>query len=94
MLRSFRKYHRTLAIIMTLPLALTILTGLGYTFFDEWLHLDGIGEFLIQLHTGELVGLGEIYPILNGIGAIGLLITGVTMTGLMRRKRTPSSANE
>jgi uncharacterized iron-regulated membrane protein len=87
MVRNFRKYHRFLAIIMTLPLALTILTGLGYTLSEDWLHLENLGEFLIGLHTGEIFGLEEIYPILNSLGAIGLLITGITMTGLMRRKR-------
>jgi hypothetical protein len=87
MVRTFRKYHRTLAIIMTLPLGLTILTGFGYTFFDEWLHMDSLGHFLMELHTGEILGLDEIYPILNGLGALGLLVTGVSMTRLIKAKR-------
>lgn len=94
MMRSFRKYHRTLSIIMALPLGLTILTGLGYTFFDEWLHMGSVGGLMLRLHTGELVGLGGIYPILNGLGALGLLITGITMTGVMRRKGRASKASE
>ncbi|PZV07651.1 MAG: peptidase [Leptolyngbya sp.] len=92
MVRTFRKYHRSLAIIMALPLGLTILTGLGYTIFEDWLHLDGVGEFLIGLHTGELVGLEDIYPVLNGLGAIGLVITGIVMSGLTKsRRKSPAS---
>lgn len=87
MVRNFRKYHRALAILMALPLGLTILTGLGYTVFEDWLHVEGLGRFLIELHTGELLGLEEIYPVLNGLGAIGLVITGVVMSGLMKTRR-------
>jgi uncharacterized membrane protein affecting hemolysin expression len=38
--RIFRKYHRTLAIILCLPLLVTILTGVGYSIFDEWLEQE------------------------------------------------------
>jgi hypothetical protein len=44
--RTFRKYHRSLAIILSLPLILTVLTGVGYTIFEEWFGQDKIGEFL------------------------------------------------
>ncbi|HEY9762667.1 MAG TPA: peptidase [Trichocoleus sp.] len=95
MIRSFRKYHRTLSIIMMLPLGLTILSGLGYTIFSDWLKMGSVGGFLLRLHTGDLVGLGQIYPILNGLGALGLLITGISLTGVMRRKgRSPSPSKE
>lgn len=88
MLRSLRKYHRQIAIILCLPLFLTVLSGMGYTIFDEWLHIDSAGEFLLKLHTLELLHLEKIYPILNGLGLIGLLITGATMTGLFRQRST------
>jgi len=84
--RTFRKYHRSLAIILFLPLILTILTGVGYTIFDEWFGQDKIGEFLLGVHTFEFLGLQKIYPLLNGLGLIGLLITGLTMTGLFKKQ--------
>jgi len=31
MIKPFRKYHRTLAIIATFPLILTVITGMGHT---------------------------------------------------------------
>ncbi|MDZ7961784.1 MAG: peptidase [Aulosira sp. DedQUE10] len=84
--RMFRKYHRQIAIVLCIPLFLTVLTGMGYTIADEWFHQGELGEFLLRIHTFEILRLGKIYPILNGLGLIGLLITGVSMTGLFRKR--------
>lgn len=89
MLRAFRKYHRQIAIIAALPLLVTVISGVGFSIFDEWLHQDEIAEFLIKLHTFEILGIGKIYPILNGIGLLGLLVTGFTMTGLFKKRPQP-----
>lgn len=89
MKRIFRKYHRILAPILFLPLMLTVLTGMLATVVGEWHLGSGLISrgFLMSLHTGEIFGLEAIYPVLNGIGIIGLLITGITMSGLFRRSR-------
>jgi hypothetical protein len=87
--RLFRKYHRWIAILLCLPLVTTVLTGMGYTIADEWLHQDELGEFLMSIHTFEVLNLGDIFPILNGIGLLGLLITGLTMTSLFRKPSRP-----
>ena len=57
MLRTFRKYHRTLALIACLPLIVTVISGVGYTIMGEWFHQDEIGEFLLSLHTFEIIHL-------------------------------------
>ena len=88
MIRFFRKYHRFLAIALSLPLILTVLTGMGYTIFDEWFHMGKFGHFLMEIHTMEILGLDEIYPVLNGLGLVGLLVTGLSMTGLFRKRRS------
>lgn len=91
MLRSFRKFHRSLAIIMILPLLLTIVTGAAYSILSEWVHADELAQLqvtLLQLHTGALFKLEKIYPLLNSLGLLGLLVTGITMTSLFRRSRT------
>lgn len=86
MKRAFRKYHRMIAIVLCLPLLLTVLTGITATLVGEWSISIGLSRsFLLKLHTGELFHLESIYPILNGLGLLGLLVTGVSMTGLMRR---------
>jgi len=87
--RLFRKYHRWIAIILCLPLFTTVISGMGYTIADEWLHQDELGEWLLKLHTFEIVKLGDIFPVLNGIGMIGLLVTGISMTGLFRKRPAP-----
>ncbi|WP_107670749.1 peptidase [Cyanothece sp. BG0011] len=83
--RLFRKYHRTLAIILSLPILLTIITGIGYTIFDEWFELEKMARFMLQIHTMKILHLETIYPVLNGLGLIGLLITGLSMTSLFRK---------
>ncbi|MBW4518660.1 MAG: peptidase [Scytolyngbya sp. HA4215-MV1] len=92
MKRAFRKYHRTLAIIVSLPLLLTVLTGMITTILREWSLNTGISsKIFLKIHTGEIFHLQAIYPILNGLGLIGLLVTGLSMSGLFGKK-SPSSA--
>ncbi len=84
--RSFRKYHRTLAIVLCLPLLLTILTGMATTMSAEWsLNLGVSRSFILKLHTGEIFHLQGFYPILNGLGLLGLLITGISMSRIFRK---------
>lgn len=86
--RAFRKYHRIIAIIICLPLALTVLTGMTTTMVGEWGMSIGVSRsLLLEIHTGEILHLGGIYPILNGLGIIGLLVTGLSMSGLFGGKK-------
>ncbi len=64
--RLFRKYHRTLAIILSLPILLTLITGVGYTIFDEWFEQEKIARLMLQIHTMKILHLETIYPVLNG----------------------------
>lgn len=88
MIRLFRKYHRLIAIAVSLPLILTVITGVGYTIFDEWFEQERIAHFLMGIHTMDILGLEEIYPVLNGLGLMGLLITGLSMTGLFKKRHS------
>jgi hypothetical protein len=86
----FRKYHRLLASIIFLPLILTTITGMATTMTAEWKWNLGIPRsLLLEIHTGEFFHLQSIYPMLNGLGTLGLLITGITMTGIFNRKPHP-----
>lgn len=94
MKRSFRKYHRWLGVILALPLMLTVLTGILTTFVREWSISIGIpASLLLSIHTGEIFHLEGIYPILNGVGFLGLLVTGLNLSGLFSRKnrQTPKT---
>ncbi|WP_315785550.1 peptidase [Fischerella sp. JS2] len=91
MKRLFRKYHRTLALIIALPLILTALTGMLTTVIREWPVNTGLSSSLIlSIHTGEIFHLQAIYPMLNGLGIIGLVVTGLSMSGLFAQKKQKS----
>ena len=92
--RLFRQYHRKIAIILALPLLLTVITGMGYTVVGEWFHQGELAEAMLRVHSGEIFRLGGIYPILNGIGLLGLLVTGVSMLGWFRKRPERPEAPE
>lgn len=93
MKRLFRKYHRSVALTISLPIALTVLTGMLATISQDWpIEIGLSSQLLLKIHTGEIFGLQAIYPILNGIGLIGLLVTGLSMSGIFT-KNTPKPKN-
>jgi hypothetical protein len=93
MKRTFRKYHRVLAGIVALPLILTTITGMLVTMVAEWQLNFGISRgFLMSLHTGAVFHLAGIYPMLNGMGLLVMLVTGLSMTNLFHRKAPKSGA--
>jgi hypothetical protein len=85
MIRLFRKYHRWIATILCLPLLTTVLSGIGYTIADEWLHIEGAGGLMMSIHTFSFLHLNKFLPILNGIGLFGLLVTGMSMTRIFHK---------
>ena len=92
MKKVFRKYHRILAIIIALPLTLTVLTGMLTTVVKEWpINTEISARLLLKVHTGEIFNLQAIYPILNALGIICLLVTGLSMSGLFGRRKQPIS---
>lgn len=92
MRHQFRKSHRFLAPIIALPLVLTVLTGMAATVAEEWpLKIGLSSRLLLKVHTGEIFGLQAVYPILNGLGLLGLLVTGLSMSGLLKKRRMQQS---
>lgn len=92
MQRAFRKYHRVIALIISMPILLTTITGIIVTFIREWgLNIDVSSRWLLDIHTGEIFHLEGVYPILNGVGLLSLLVSGLSMSGVFRqRKKTIS----
>jgi hypothetical protein len=88
-LQDIRHLHRTLAPIMLLPLLLTLLTGTIYQIFDL-LGQPGSASWLLEWHKGHFgaLNLEFIYPFLNALGLLTLLVTGITMW--LRMRRNPS----
>ena len=84
----FRKYHRQLSIILFLPLGLMTLTGTISPILEA-LHLESATEFVRKVHSGRIF-FGSaylIYAVLNGVGLLGLLVTGVSMLRLFSRPK-------
>lgn len=91
---ALRKYHRLIAVTVCLPLMMTAVTGIAMAIADYWFHQDELVGFLINFHTFQIFGLSAIVPILNGLGLIGLMITGLSMTGLFSKRHKPKQVRE
>jgi hypothetical protein len=89
-----RRAHATLAPLVLLPLLVTVLSGVTYRVSRDW---GGLGRdaahWLMVLHEGEwlkpLVGRhGEtVYVLLNGLGLLWMLATGLTLVAQRLRRR-------
>lgn len=89
---NVRRLHRLTAPIMVLPLLLTLITGTLFQFAD----LTGQERrfrWLLALHTGHfgVINLSGIYPFLNALGLLFLVVTGVSMW-LQGRRKTARAA--
>lgn len=91
---SFRKLHRILAPILFLPIMLTTITGIGYRIGNTWFHVTKrYAQIMMSIHQGTFLGqeLVPFYVLLNGLGVIGLLVTGIVMSGVFRNRRAQVS---
>lgn len=81
-IRQFRKLHQTVAPIVLLPLLVTVLTGVTYRLGKSWFGWSREqAHILMMVHEGEYLGqtLEPFYVLLNGLGALWMLITGGVM---------------
>lgn len=87
-----RQLHRALVPVMVLPLLLTLTTGVLFQFAVA---SDRANDFLwlLALHRGQFgqINLDFVYPFLNALGLLTLLITGVLMWLQIPRKGTRKS---
>lgn len=75
---QFRQLHRAIAPIMVLPILLSLITGSLYQITD----LAGKeARWLLEIHKGNfgIINLEAIYPFLNGLGLLFLVITGTSL---------------
>lgn len=84
----FRQIHRTLAPILFLPLLITLITG---SLFQIAVVTGKASEFtwLLDLHRGKFgrINLEIIYPFLNALGLLLLLLTGLLLWLQSRPRR-------
>ena len=86
-----RQLHRALVPFMVLPLLLTLNTGTAFQFAVAAGRAQDF-FWLLELHRGKFgtINLEFVYPILNALGLLTLLITGLLMW-LNLPKRRPQS---
>lgn len=92
--KTLRKLHRRLAPIIFLPFFITAITGIIYRIGKSWFGMSGdAAQILMVIHQGEYLGdqLKPIYVLLNGLGLIAMLVTGIIMSGLFRKR--PQNSN-
>ena len=85
-----RNIHRFLAPIALLPLMVSAGTGIAYRLSITWLGFsEEQVQFLMTLHQGSYLGpaLRPFYVLLVGAGLFTMLLTGVQMLGLVRRRK-------
>jgi hypothetical protein len=100
-LQRLRQAHAALAPVVVLPLLVTALTGVSYRLLRDWAGLDRDGAHLLMvIHEGEwlrpLVGSrGEtVYVLLNGLGLLWMLASGLGMVSQSLRRRWQRRASK
>ncbi len=87
-----RQLHAALAPFMTFPLLLTLVTGMS---FQMAVMSEKGNEFLwlLELHRGKFgnINLENIYPFLNGLGLLTVIITGILLWFQIRERPTSRS---
>ena len=85
-----RTLHGVLAPLIGLPLLVSALTGLIYRVQTTWLGVSAEdARIWMKIHQASILGSywRPIYVIFLGTGLISLLITGILMTGIFRKRR-------
>ena len=75
-----RQLHRALVPFVVFPLLLTLTTGMGFQFAVAGGRANDF-LWLLELHRGKFgsINLELIYPILNALGLLTLVVTGLMM---------------
>ncbi len=87
---DLRTTHRILAPLAFLPLTVSALTGIAYQLGKEWFRLpQETTRLLLRIHQGSYLGTTgkAVYVLFIGLALLGLLITGIEMTGIFRKHR-------
>lgn len=90
--RTFRRLHRKLAPILFIPFFLTATTGIIYRIGNSWFGMPAkYAKLMMYLHQGTFVGsqLRPIYVLLNGLGLVAMLASGIVMSGIFSSNKRP-----
>ncbi|NJM75305.1 MAG: PepSY domain-containing protein [Acaryochloridaceae cyanobacterium RU_4_10] len=84
-----RWIHHVMAAIAFVPLTISATTGIAYRLGNAWFDLPSEqSALLLQIHQGSYLGptLRPIYVLVVGLALIAQLVTGIQMSGILRRR--------
>lgn len=84
-----RQIHKILAPIAFIPLAVTALTGIMFRVGKDWLGMSkDTAAIFLRIHQGTYWGTSgrAFYVLIIGLALITLLITGLSLTGILPKK--------
>lgn len=86
----WRWLHRVAAIVLSLPLAATALTGIGFRLTQSWFGwTKQEAQWLMDIHQGTLL-FGKdhriYYVLFTGLGLLALIATGIKLSNWFRKK--------
>jgi DMSO/TMAO reductase YedYZ heme-binding membrane subunit len=87
---TWRSLHGWLSPIVFLPLAITAMTGIAYRLGKDWFGLSNKqASIFMRLHQGSFLSssLQSVYVLFVGVGLLAMLITGIQMSGILRKRR-------
>ena len=89
-----RRIHRVLAILFSLPLALSAVTGIAWQAGSKWFQTGNESlKLLLSLHQGSWLGptLRPFYILLVGTALIALCLTGLRLCFRRKSGKAPAS---
>jgi uncharacterized iron-regulated membrane protein len=84
-----RLLHGILTPVFFLPLLVSASTGIIYRLEKAWLGLSTEQtNFFLNIHQGSYLGkdLRALYVLIVGLGLLAIVATGITMTGILRKR--------
>lgn len=93
--KNLRKLHRKIAPFVFLPLFVTALTGVSYRVARSWFGVsEEVGDMIMFIHQGTFLGkdLRVFYVILNGLGLLGMVVSGIVMSSIFFSSRKNKNA--
>ncbi len=84
-----RYFHRVAGAILMVPLAVSAVTGMAFH-FGEKSFPKGTNDLLMSLHQGSWLGpaLRPFYILAIGLGLLAMMVTGLKLAGLLRKRAT------
>lgn len=86
---TIQKLHQILAPIIFLPLLVSAVTGIVYRLGKDWFGLSNEqAAIFLRIHQGTYLGgfWRVVYVFLIGLGLVVMLITGIKMTSIFRKR--------